>query len=185
MNDPLKKYIKAHRDEFDSEVPGPAVWEHISQRMTMTSAVRPLRAFRWGMAAAVTVLALISLGLYFQDRGDHSRRVPPPIQTDTTTEASYDQEMGHFSQIITIKYKEIESIKATHPELYRRFTADLQKLDQSYQELKTQLPGQANQEVVLQAMLQNLALQVDLINRQLDIIEQLKSESHVQPVTHI
>jgi hypothetical protein len=218
MNDPLKKYIKTHREDFDSEAPDPAVWERISQGIAMKpkAPLRPLRAFRWGLAAAASVLAVVSVTLFFHARGVRDQRLiaargvgpgtsaalpdttgsntaasntatadNPASDTASVDESLYDQELYHFSRIINIKFREIEKIKWVHPELYQRFSADLQKLDTAYRQLKQQLPTQPNQELLLKAMLQNLTLQVDLINRQLGIIEQLKSVSHAMPVTHV
>ena len=227
MNDPLKKYIKTHREDFDSEAPNPAVWEKIAQGIALKpkAALRPLRAFRWGLAAAAAVLAIVSVTLFFHARGVRNqgliaaRSVAPGapgagsnsapsnsaapdtaasdaapdvassdaalLDTAAMDEPLYDQEMSHFSRIINIKFREIEKIKGIHPELYERFSADLQKLDTAYRQLKQQLPTQPNQELLLKAMLQNLSLQVDLISRQLGIIEQLKSVSHAMPVTHV
>lgn len=186
MNDPLKKYIRAHREDFDSEAPDPAVWDRLSQRIATnaTPPVRSLRSFRRGLLAAAAVVAAICLPLILHNRSD---RPPAVAQVDTAAseETLYDQEIYHVSQIVNIKFRELEKIKGAHPELYQRFSADLQKLDTAYRQLKDQLPNQSNQELLLQAMLQNLTLQIDLINRQLGIIEQLKNESHARTTTHI
>lgn len=189
MNDPLKKYIRAHREDFDSEAPDPAVWDRLSQRIAVnvTPPVRSLRSFRRGLVAAAAVVVAISLPLILRTHSDHPQPTAAVSITDTAAsdEALYDQELYHFTQIVNIKFREIQKIKGAHPELYERFSADLQKLDTAYQQLKAELPNQPNQELMLQAMLQNLTLQIDLINRQLGIIEQLKNESHARTTTHI
>lgn len=187
MNDPLKKYIRAHREDFDSEVPDPAVWDRLSQRIATDAAppVRSLRSFRRGLLAAAAVVAVICLPLILHTRSDRPQVAVAQTDTAAGDEALYNEELYHFSSIINIKYRELEKIKGDHPELYERFSADLQKLDTAYQQLKAELPNQPNQEVLLQAMLQNLTLQIDLINRQLGIIEQLKNESHARTTTHI
>ena len=130
---------------------------------------------------AAAVVVAICLPLILHTRSDHPQAVVPI----DTAESLQDQELYHFTQIINIKFREIQKIKGDHPELYERFSADLQKLDTAYQQLKEELPNQPNQEMLLQAMLQNLTLQIDLINRQLGIIEQLKNESHARTTTHI
>jgi hypothetical protein len=181
MNDPLKKYIRAHREDFDSEVPDPALWDRLSQRIATNPAAPSLRSFRRGLLAAAAVVVAISLPLILHTRSDR----PQTVASIDTAGALYDQELYHFTQIVNIKFREIERIKGAHPELYQRFSADLQKLDTAYRQLKDELPNQPNQEVLLQAMLQNLTLQIDLINRQLGIIEQLKNDSHARTTTHI
>ena len=188
MKDPLKQYIDTHRDAFDDANPDPRVWEKIAQGIAMKPApVRSLRRFPWALAAAAAVLAAVTIPLFFHFRGARAARPETAVVADTATDSTalYDQELYHFTQIVRLKARELEQIKGAHPELYQRFAGDLQKLDSSYQQLRQDLSDQPDQEVVLQAMLQNLTLQVELINRQLDIIEQLKQDSHARTTSQL
>jgi len=183
MKDRLKSYIDANRDAFDGELPDPAVWDTISKGIAMnqTAPVRTLRRVRWGLAAAVAVIALVGVTLFYHREGP----AVAPMTAEVDSTALYNEELYHFSRIIDIKFREVEKIKGDHPELYARFSSDLQKLDTAYQQLKQQLQGPANQEMVLQAMLQDLTLQVNLINQQLGIIQQLKNDSHAKATSHL
>jgi hypothetical protein len=183
MSGELKDYIDSHRDDFDDATPDARLWQQIEQRIAIkpNSPVVSMRTFRWSLGIAVTLLVAVSTALFYHRPGDVvSGAVAPP-----TTDTLYTQELYHFTQIIRLKFREIDAIKATHPELYQRFSADIWQLDSSYQQLQQQLPNGPDQEMVLQAMLQNLTLQIDLINRQLGIIQELKNESHAKPRTRI
>lgn len=202
MNDTLKNYIAAHRDAFDTDKPSAELWSRIEGNIAMKPAapVVSIRAFRRSLLAAVAVVTAVSVAIFHPNPGDgtagrsdnnraiakeeHSAATMPGPGTEnsggsvTVPDSLYDREFYYMSRIIHTKFQEVSKIKEDHPELYDRFASDLRKLDSTYQQLKQQLPGQVNQEMLLQAMLQNLTLQVDLINRQLGIIHQLQKESH-------
>lgn len=200
MSDSLKKFIENNRAESDQEEPSPGLWNKLEHQLEKANntPVLSIKNGLWSVLVAASMLVAVSvLTFRHQISPTQAPQAPSsPIQDTQNTAATqstqtiqtggdslYSQELYHFTQIINIKFKEVEKIKSEHPELYNRFSADIQKLDSSYQQLKQQLPSEANQEMLLKAMLQNLTLQVDLINRQLGIIEELKKESHAKATT--
>jgi hypothetical protein len=203
MSDSLKKLIDNNRAEFDQEEPSPGLWKKIDRELDKANNI-PLLSIKsglWSVLIAASLLVAVSVltfrhhapkedsvaatqphdGITPDTQNNPGSRSTQTIQTGG--DSLYSQELYHFTQIINIKFKEVEKIKSEHPELYNRFSADIQKLDSNYQQLKQQLPREANQEMLLKAMLQNLTLQVELINRQLGIIEELKKESHAKATT--
>jgi len=88
-------------------------------------------------------------------------------------ENSMDEEMYHYARLVEIKQTQLKAIEKDEPLLYRQFAADVNKLDSVYHSLQSQLPKNPNREQLLEAMLQNLQLQMGLLNHQLDIIKQI------------
>jgi hypothetical protein len=88
-------------------------------------------------------------------------------------ESSMDEEMYHYAKLVEIKHSQLRSLEKDEPLLYKQFAADVSKLDSVYQNLQSQLPKNPNREQLLEAMLQNLQLQMGLLNHQLDIIKQI------------
>jgi hypothetical protein len=88
-------------------------------------------------------------------------------------ENSMDEEMYHYAKLVEIKHNQLKAIEKDEPLLYKEFAADVSKLDSVYQNLQSQLPKNPNREQLLEAMLQNLQLQMGLLNHQLDIIKQI------------
>lgn len=86
---------------------------------------------------------------------------------------SENEEMYHYAKLVEIKQKELKTIEKDEPLLYQQFSTDVNKLDSSYHALQQQLPKNPNREQILEAMLQNLQLQMGLLNHQLDIIKQI------------
>jgi hypothetical protein len=88
-------------------------------------------------------------------------------------ENSMDEEMYHYAKLVEIKQNQLKVIEKDEPLLYKQFNADVYKLDSVYHSLQSQLPRNPNREQLLEAMLQNLQLQMGLLNHQLDIIKQI------------
>ena len=88
-------------------------------------------------------------------------------------ENSMDEEMYHYAKLVEIKQNQLKAIEKDEPLLYKQFFADVYKLDSVYHSLQSQLPKNPNREQLLEAMLQNLQLQMGLLNHQLDIIKQI------------
>ena len=86
----------------------------------------------------------------------------------------YAKEVYHFTQLIELKQNELKKIEREQPELYREFIGDITTLDSSYNALKKELPLNPNREQLLEAMIDNLRLQTELLNHQLLIIKKIK-----------
>ena len=107
-----------------------------------------------------------------------AREHPPLAATTERTpeespEAIYKEEMGHYARLVELKHKELKTIEKDEPLLYKQFAHDVNKLDSVYRTLEKELPQNPNREQLLEAMLQNLQLQMGLLNHQLDIIKKI------------
>jgi hypothetical protein len=95
-------------------------------------------------------------------------------QTQASSENGENKEMYYYAKLIELKHGELKTLEKDEPLLYRQFSGDVLKLDSVYHSLKTQLPNNSNREQVIEAMISNLQLQIGLLNRQLNIIKQIK-----------
>lgn len=103
------------------------------------------------------------------------KSVVPEKPKDRLTEQqdAMNEEMYHYTRLVELKHKELKAIEKDEPMLYRQFASDVHKLDSVYQGLRKELPKNPNREQLLEAMIQNLQLQMGLLNHQLDIIKQI------------
>lgn len=178
MSNDLKKFIEDNREGFDDRAPSANVWENIeasfSPKKEKRSIIRPM--YKWGMAAAA--LLIISTGVYF---GMFDKRTPDETTissghegTGADSPETLTPQMNQFVKMIDMKQEELKTLATEQPELYKKFTTDLNQLDSSYNTLKTQLNAAPNREMLLEAMIQNLQLQLSVLNQQLNIINQIK-----------
>jgi len=96
-----------------------------------------------------------------------------PKNDNKELESSMDEEMYHYARLVELKHKELRAIEKDEPLLYKQFASDVYKLDSVYHDLRGQLPNNPNREQLLEAMLQNLQLQMELLNHQLEIVRQI------------
>ena len=182
MSNKLEQFIRDSREEFDSEEPRPQLWKNmradIENKNKRNDKIFHLSFLRWTAAAAIIVMIL---GMFYymnrQQGAENFADHEPSIQAQdelSKINPAYAKEVYHFTQLIELKQNELKQIEKEHPELYGQFVNDIHKLDSSYQALRAELPANHDPETLLEAMLQNLRLQADLLNQQLTIIKQIK-----------
>jgi len=176
MSNNLDNFISNNRDEFDSESPSGKVWEHIETAFTAKKKVRLIQMpfFKWSIAAAA-VLVIASV-IYFQ-LNKKAKDQDEIVKTDTDINKlspEFGPQVNEFAKLIDMKQEELKVLSKNQPVLYRKFTADITQLDSSYNALKKQLSVSPNKEMLIEAMIQNLQLQLSVLNQQLNIIKQIK-----------
>lgn len=185
MGDQLKKFVDDNREVFDSDNPDPKLFSKLQQRLKDDNSsdrkVHPLRSFRLIAAIAATVIIIISASLYFiLQKSNNTTTTTGPQNADNATmipDPVYAKQIDQYKQMIDFQQTELRKIETEHPELYRQFTDDIDQLDSAYRVLKTTLPENPNTEILLEAMIHNLQLQTELLNRQLLIIKEIKQKS--------
>jgi hypothetical protein len=190
MSNKLEQFIRDNREEFDSEEPRQQLWKKLQSEIgprKKNDNVRHLSFLRWTAVAAIFVMMLGMF--YFMNRQNKQDAIvenkigipPGDAQLLDQVNPTYAKEVYHFTQLIELKQNELKQIEKEHPELYGQFVKDIRRLDSSYQALRAELPANPDPETLLEAMLQNLRLQADLLNEQLTVIKQIKKskkESH-------
>jgi len=198
MSKGLEQFMRDHREEFDTNEPGEHVWKNLKQQLTTNepakkkqtqrnNVVAMLKVLRWSAAAAILILAGIGIFSLLNKRGFNSpdyasnqpqKDTPAPVVNERLLKEinpGYAQEVVQFTQLIEIKQNELKEIEKENPNLYKMFVADINKLDSSYNALKKELPENPNREQLLEAMIENLRLQTEILNQQLSIINQIKA----------
>jgi hypothetical protein len=187
MSNRLEKFIQDNREAFDSDEPTPQLWKDLQAKVAedkKDDRVFHLSFLRWTAAAAVVIM-LVGM-VYYMNQDPRSNGIAGNERSTTTASPdqvlnelnpTYAKEVYHFTQLIELKQSELKQIEKEHPELYLQFVKDINRLDSSYQALKTELPKNANRELLLEAMIQNLKLQSELLNQQLSIIKQLNQKN--------
>jgi hypothetical protein len=195
MSKGLEQFIRDNRDQFDTDEPGEQVWKKLEQELTDKDQTNHQQRskgrnillftiFRWSAAAAILILAGIGIYSLLNNRPvrDHDLVQQPathdtPAVNDLLKEINpgYAREVYQFTQLIEEKQQELKEIEKENPNLYKKFVADINKLDSSYIALKTELPDNPNREQLLEAMIENLRLQTEILNQQLSIINQIKA----------
>lgn len=189
----LENFIREHRDEFDQDAPTDALWQRLATRLpeqaptanglapkkdTPTPPNPFLGAQRGGFVArrwwAVAASVALLLGVLWWVNARYDIAQQPEVVAVSPT---YAKEVAQYASMIDDKRDELRQLTSNNPALYQQFSNDLDRLELSYAGLKKDLPDTPNQEILIQAMIQNLQLQIDLLNEQLRVIQRMKQQN--------
>lgn len=178
MKDRLEEFIRQNRSEFDDHDLPSGAWKKIEREL-----VPRRRSHSWLMpvlkvAAVVALLALSFLAV--RRLADRERPGGPAGnlsgQTlDQSIDAGLARQQKQYISLIGIKRDELRQLQRTEPELYTEFASEIEKLERSYASLRSELEAAPDRELVLEAMIQNLRYQTELLNRQLAIIQRVNA----------
>jgi hypothetical protein len=88
---------------------------------------------------------------------------------------AFNESKIHFAKLIAYKGNEIKKLAKNDPEVYKNFSEDLAELNATYKELNKQLPKTNNKSALINAMIYNLQVQIDLLNKQLIILNKIET----------
>ena len=176
MKDKLEKYIISNREGLDSKAPGDLLWNRIDEQLH--SQPKSDR-FAWVWKAAAVVLLGVSTLLMYQKQQLKQQQQATIVEDKEMNEslaldADFEEAEFYYTAMIEEKKQEIASFEIDDPELRAGFKADLDELDTLYLELKSELFETSN-EKVMEALIENLRLRIEILNRQLDILEKIKN----------
>ena len=195
--DNLERFIRDNHEAFNDREPSGDLWKKIeagldkqfpdqADRTNHTPFVQVHKnhsakgrrqigwpSLDWRVAASVAVLLLAGCFLYMNQRYGVTHQ--PEV---VAASPSYAKEVVQYTRMIDDKRAELKQMTEDNPALYQEFATDLTRLENSYRSLKADLPKNPNQEVLIQAMIQNLQLQINLLNEQLRVIQRIKQQIH-------
>lgn len=188
--DNLERFVRDNREAFDDKEPTHDLWLKIEAGLDKQVPDRSkpfgevyINRWRaggqqigwpnltWRVAACVAVLLLAGCFLYVNHQYGVSQQ--PML---VAASPGYARELVQYTRLIDDKRLEMRQMTENNPELYQEFSADLDRLEKSYRSLKADFPKNPNQEVLIQAMIQNLQLQINLLNEQFRVIKRIKHQ---------
>jgi DNA repair exonuclease SbcCD ATPase subunit len=181
----IERFIRDNREDFDTFEPSANLWakieEHLPQNQEEVSShnqafvgnlVKEQPNFfvrHWKIVASVSLLIICFSVVYVSKNSQSSESVIADVSPE------YGKQVSQYISLVESKREELDNLAQQNPELYQEFSEDLEKLNQDYQNLKTELPQTPNQEDLVKAMIQNLQVQVDILNQQLEVIQKIKN----------
>jgi predicted negative regulator of RcsB-dependent stress response len=186
-NSNLERFIRDNRESFDNLEPSGEVWNKIGTAIGQpqkTTRVISMSRAGWAVAATLFLAFAGILGYQMFSRPTEApsvtlgeKKTEVPANSDSLVnriDPQYGKLVSQFSTVIEAKQTELRKLEKDDPELYKKFSGDIQKLDSAYHSLRNTLNANPNTEQLLQAMISNLQLQIDLLNQQLTIIQKVK-----------
>lgn len=167
--DNLEQIVRSRRQAFDDKEPRSKLWDRIEADLDQKES-------HWGWLWKAAVLVLIPVcGFLIWERGQYYPAQPqhPVVQIDP----EFEETEMYYSQMINEKKMLIDNFKINDLAIKEEFQRDLASLDSLYLELKTEFI-ETNNTSVVDAMIYNLQLRMDLLNRQIMILEKIDQYKH-------
>jgi len=162
--DKLEKYIIDHRSQFDDQDPDPEIWERVETRKSLVIRIN-WKDIAWKAAA---VAAIFVASYFFHD---YMASRNQPFQSFMSKNAGDVSPMvselieaeAYYSSQIDRKKDEVFRLTASNPEVRREIDMEMVDLDRVFSELKKDLKDNADNEEVIEAMIQNYRLKLDIL----------------------
>ena len=170
--DKLEQFVLDKREDFDDQFPSPDSWERIKGN------IRPVRRVNWTarmvrIAAAVVIFVASYIFIdYTMNRG-----ISDSLAEDTM-EASYDnipmlmEARVYYSGLISNMENEVYSIAGDNSTISQDIKIEFDELDKVFNELKNDLNDDADNQEVIEAMIQNYRIKLQILE---EILTQLKN----------
>ncbi|MHA6246649.1 hypothetical protein ACXYMU_01845 [Pontibacter sp. CAU 1760] len=198
MEDKLKKFAAEHREEFDVFEPRPELWQQICDDLPGKkqggakvisikfgeSASFSASTFFMRVAAAITLLLGCGLTLLLMKNQAPQEATVAMMQPAMHSIAPELAEVeAYYVSQIREKKSQLSAYdkKVLGLDGQQEIDQELARLDNSYLQLKKQLYTNPNTDEIMSAMIQNLQIRIGVLNRQLEILQNLNNQNE-QPV---
>lgn len=176
MKDKLEEIIKSNRADFDTQVPRDGLWPEIEANLDQEKG-RNNFGWIWKVAAVLFLASTVVL-LFKKDLGQNQE----PAGNGVALYEGYSEELveveHYYTKLIASKKEEIMLYGRENTQLL----TDINSLDSMYIELKSNLQISQNDDRLISAMIRNLQLRVRILNKQIEILENIKKVENNEKV---
>jgi hypothetical protein len=171
--DKLERFIIDHRDEFDDLEPNPAIWQKIEQRQPKTVELNWTKIL---VRAAAVVVIFVSSYIFIDYLANQEGRQMADVEAADPNDSGIYQDLMeaeyYYSSQIAYQKEEFYRLAGDNAALREEINIELSDLDRIYRELKEDLKDNADNQEVVEAMIQNYRLKLEILE---EILRQLKS----------
>jgi hypothetical protein len=203
MKDSLEKFVSENREDFDVFEPRPELWQSICPQVPPKAKKEAkVISINFGervsfsadmlfMRVAASIILLLGCGLTLflvkqsapeaaytlaaTEQGQLRKIAPELVEV----EAYYTSQINEKKDQLTAY-----DLKVLGLDEQQDIDRELARLDSSYTQLKKQLYTTPNTDKVMGAMIQNLQLRIEVLNRQLEVlqrVEKLQKQRNTEP----
>lgn len=172
--DKLEKFILDNKEGFGPSGPDPDVWDKIKKREPKKKLININWQFTLSRAAAV--IAIFISSYYFHEyrstlNADNLDQSSSSIAENEPLYKELLEAEQYYTSQIKYKKSELFSLTEDAPILQKDITRDLTELDAIFKELKVDLKDNADNQEVIEAMIQNYMLRLEILE---DMLNQIK-----------
>jgi hypothetical protein len=173
-HDKLENYILDQRDRFDDQEPDPSIWDRIETRKA-----RVIRINWTGLAwKAAAVVAIFTASYFFHDYMASRKQMDQGFIAGSMndTESPIVKELieaeAYYTSQINMRKEEVFRLTVNAPDVQKEINTELVEMDKVFEVLKEDLKDNADNEEVIEAMIQNYRLKLDILEEMLYRLKQ-------------
>ena len=186
--DKLENFILENRQSFDTLEPSPDVWARIEKRKPEKKS----RSLNWKTIAvrAAAVIVIFVSSYYFHDfmSSNNTQSVADSntlnIEENPLFRNLIEADL-YYSTEINYKKNEFFSLTVNSPSLQNNINMELENLDALFKDLKEDLNDNADNQEVIEAMIQNYRIKLEILNDMLKQIKSTQEKSNENEEIHI
>jgi hypothetical protein len=168
--DDFEKFLQDNREAFGPNSPTPDVWHKVKKRQPQKIQI----SWRGIISKAASVLIIFIASYYFHDYMSGLDTTNHKEFSESTTPLLIELREAdvYYSAQIKFKKQELFALTGNSPRLQMDVNKDLSDLDAILLELKEDLKDNADNQEVVEAMMQNYMLKIEILD---DLLTQIKS----------
>lgn len=182
MKDNLENFIRENRQSFDDLEPRAETWSKIQNELNQSPEKKD-HTWLWKVAAAVFLCLSVGLAVERTMKMDIELVAEASHAAGKSPSAELTEVEGYYIQLITQKREEIKSVIDTKGFVDNALLEDMDQLDQMYLKLKDDLTRNENDERLINAMIRNLQLRVEILNKQLKVLERISKHEEDEKIS--
>ncbi|WMN11355.1 hypothetical protein QYS49_38085 [Marivirga salinae] len=166
--DKLDQFIKDNKSDFESDFNPENNWNKIESKISKN---KNQNNSVWMIAASIVLL--LSLGWLIYDRAQLTDKINE-LESLSVNNKPYSEIESYYQQNIEEKTALVNQISTTKN---IEVNTDLKSLNKKYEELKAKVKEQGGHPQVVNAMIQNLQTQIEILEQQLNILQDIQEYS--------
>lgn len=166
--DKLERFIRDHKSDFDSDYDLTNNWDKIESRISNS---KPNYRNAWMVAASL--LLILSVAWLVIDRAQLTDKISE-LESLSVNNKPYSEIESYYQQNIKEKTLLVNQISKKKN---ITINSDLKSLNKKYEELEAKVKEQGGHPQLVNAMIQNLQTQIEILEQQLSILQDIQEYS--------
>ena len=164
----LKEFINDNISEFEEDLPV-GLWEKIDAKLPEQKKFN-ISFNNKILRIAAGIVICVGIGYWFGKSGKSN-------ESQFSEYVSENKSMMVFTHQIKEKQESLQELTQENPELGKAFVSEIGELQTNFEFLEEQLKTNPNHDQIIEAMIQNLKWQLELLEKQTTIAKKFENKS--------
>lgn len=173
MDNHLEDFVYKNKEAFDVHEPSPNVWKTINRDIKKNK-IKPLKLLKYA-AAIIIFTAGFAIGS-FQNKIFNSEKLAVFNKQIFEEQSQIIESEYYYVSEINNKMAELKPFFASDPQLKHDIEIDFEELDIFYNQLKTDLDDNINNDQVIEAMVHSYQVKLSILETLLQQLKQYDNE---------